>query len=350
VNNKTCSWVLALVVVAAVSAGGADQVRRLAVELADGSRIIGVPEVTSVGFSGPFVRTKVPLDALSGITVMEDRETVKLAFSNGDRLTGVLDTGAIALTTMVGRVSIPLAQVRAIRVMAGVGGGGLVLHYAFDEDTDESVKDASGMGNHGTRNGDVSYEQGHKGKAARFKAPDTYILSDAAALNVKDWQAFTVSLWAMPKKHTTYGHVITRGPVTGSTPGGFSIAIGAQYGQGFLAVCTKPEDSNASVVYPSSPNAPSGWGSTHALNTWVHLAGTYDGKTCRYYINGVLKTEVPATGPAMWDNPDSKLVVGTFGRTPYIHWGDMYFDGLIDDLRIYNRTLAPAEVVALAEQ
>jgi hypothetical protein len=69
---------------------------------------------------------------------------------------------------------------------------------------------------------------------------------------------------------------------------------------------------------------------------WAHLAATYDGSTLRLYVNGtqvgtdiVTGTMAPSTGP---------LRIG--GNSLWDEW----FAGLIDNVRIYNRTLSPTEI------
>jgi len=71
-------------------------------------------------------------------------------------------------------------------------------------------------------------------------------------------------------------------------------------------------------------------------NTWVHLAGTYDGATLRLYLNGVQVNSRAETGPiATSTNP---LHIG--GDSIY----GQYFQGRIDEVRIYNRALSAPEI------
>ena len=74
--------------------------------------------------------------------------------------------------------------------------------------------------------------------------------------------------------------------------------------------------------------------STADLNVWMHLAMTYDGTTIRLYIDGVLVDS--ATGAHVSNNNPLR-----FGRwTP----ASEYWDGVVDEVRLYNRTLSQGEV------
>ena len=72
---------------------------------------------------------------------------------------------------------------------------------------------------------------------------------------------------------------------------------------------------------------------------WYHLAATWDGTQVRIYVNGVLdNTPASFTGPL---NTDTRpLCIG--GRAS----GD-WFDGILDDIRLYNRAITPEEVLHL---
>ena len=76
--------------------------------------------------------------------------------------------------------------------------------------------------------------------------------------------------------------------------------------------------------------------SSLALNTWTHLATTYDGATVRLFVNGTQVSSVAKTGViATSANP---LEIG--GDSIY----GQYFAGRIDEVRVYNTALTATEI------
>src|SRR5204863_1499266 len=73
-----------------------------------------------------------------------------------------------------------------------------------------------------------------------------------------------------------------------------------------------------------------------ALNTWSHLATTYDGANLRIYVNGTQVATKAITGNLL----TSTGVLRIGGNSV---WGE-YFSGLIDELRVYNRALTATEL------
>ncbi len=75
----------------------------------------------------------------------------------------------------------------------------------------------------------------------------------------------------------------------------------------------------------------------HELNTWIHYAVTYDGAVAKIFKNG---TEVQnKTGTFNIISNNSDVIIGRHGATPV-----RFFNGLIDEVAIYNRALSSAEV------
>lgn len=75
--------------------------------------------------------------------------------------------------------------------------------------------------------------------------------------------------------------------------------------------------------------------STHALNTWYHFVGTYDGINMKFYRNGVLTNSVAGSGTLGVNTVLMKI--GNYGSA-------YYSQGQIPIVRIYNKTLSAAEV------
>ncbi|MCX6927597.1 MAG: LamG domain-containing protein, partial [Verrucomicrobia bacterium] len=75
---------------------------------------------------------------------------------------------------------------------------------------------------------------------------------------------------------------------------------------------------------------------------WVHLVSTWDGTTIRHYLNGVQLQETAAfSGPIIAS--DAALIIGA--NVPF---NNTAFNGVLDDLQLYNHALSPAEIAALA--
>jgi len=81
-------------------------------------------------------------------------------------------------------------------------------------------------------------------------------------------------------------------------------------------------------------------------NSWTHVVITYDGATERYYLNGQLISSWPHAASPLFVNP-SILSLGA--RVVNVASNDIkeYFNGSIDELRIYNRVLTQSEAFSL---
>jgi hypothetical protein len=76
--------------------------------------------------------------------------------------------------------------------------------------------------------------------------------------------------------------------------------------------------------------------STHLLNTWYNVVGTYDGSNMRIYVNGSLKNTKAQTGTLATNSITAKI--GTYQGTNY------NLTGRIANVSIYNRVLTATEV------
>ena len=80
-------------------------------------------------------------------------------------------------------------------------------------------------------------------------------------------------------------------------------------------------------------------GISYALNTWVHITGTYDGSVIRQYTNGVQVDSLNYIG-----TPSSGGEVRINRRWDDVVTSGNLFDTNISNIKIYNRALTAAEV------
>ncbi len=88
-----------------------------------------------------------------------------------------------------------------------------------------------------------------------------------------------------------------------------------------------------------------------ADETWVHIASTFDGTNATLFINGRAVITKPFTlGP----KTDAHLLFGADELNPTggsavssKPWGGNFFNGALDDIRLYNYGMTASEVLAL---
>jgi hypothetical protein len=91
-----------------------------------------------------------------------------------------------------------------------------------------------------------------------------------------------------------------------------------------------------------------------ADETWVHIASTFDGTNATLFINGrAVITKPSALGP----KTDANLLFGADELNPTggsavssKPWGGNFFNGALDDIRLYNYGMTASEVLALYKQ
>jgi hypothetical protein len=92
---------------------------RLAIDLVDGSRLIGTPGLATVPVQTSYAKMDVPLTQIQALKIGDDHETVTLNLRNGDTLTGVISLKPIELKTLFGTASIGIEHIQQLRVTLG---------------------------------------------------------------------------------------------------------------------------------------------------------------------------------------------------------------------------------------
>lgn len=90
------------------------------------------------------------------------------------------------------------------------------------------------------------------------------------------------------------------------------------------------------------------------VGVWTHLALTFDGHSgaLALYVNGKLSNTVKSEMVGFIDGDTSPFVLGARGSpaNAEIVGGLRSFPGALDEVRLYNRVLSPAEVLTLAQE
>jgi len=191
------------------------------------------------------------------------------------------------------------------------------------------VYDNSSQENHGTAIGDANQTPNGKfGKAYVFDGNSDYIKL-AGDNSLQFTETFSISTWIKPTSWSDY------------EGGGLAIArrqnnyfLDIEYGEHFS------QKNFRFFVY--GLNAAEYPYADYNLNEWIHLVGTFDYQdSIKLYINGVEKDSVNMWGAKASYMNNQALIIGAQQTS------SDYFNGTIDDVIIFGRTLKPQEISAL---
>ena len=199
---------------------------------------------------------------------------------------------------------------------------GLVAYYPF---TGNAV-DASGNGNNGTVIGAVPCPDrfGNASSAYSFNGSSSYISFTAPPTNQTN--NVTLSAWINPASTNQAAMAVVLGYDDPGLGNGFALGIaggGLSAGNkvsGFLGGVTWV---NSGAVYP-------------ATNVWYHVVMVQQSGVTLFYVNGV-PTAITTTNNAI---TPTGFRIGSLD-------GIWFFNGKIDDVRVYNRALSSFEVSEL---
>jgi hypothetical protein len=183
--------------------------------------------------------------------------------------------------------------------------------------------DLSGNNNHGTLINGPTYSSTNGGSIVLDGSNDYIDFGNSASLNaIGGTTNITVSGWAY---YTAYGG------------GGQSYSVLTVKGSPWTWLLENYLDTFRFRIVAGGADVSVGDVTTHQLNVWYNVVGTYDGSNMRLYINGVLKNTVPQTGTLATNSETAKI--GTWQGTNY------NLTGRVSNVSIYNRVLTAAEVL-----
>ncbi|MEW5976923.1 MAG: LamG-like jellyroll fold domain-containing protein, partial [Acidobacteriota bacterium] len=215
---------------------------------------------------------------------------------------------------------------------SGPGGGtsgaqsllirGVVAAYGFNEGSGLVVADSSGNSNGGDITGASWAAVGRFGKALSFDGSTSWVtINDANWLDLTT--GMTLEAWVYPTVVPTgWQNILVK------EQGG-----GLVYGLYASSSASKPKNRPGTSVYVGSQQNLFG-GNQLAAGTWTHLAATYDGVAMRLFVDGTQVASQAQTGPIQVSDGLIRIG-GNSGR---------FFNGLIDEVRIYNHALSAAQI------
>jgi hypothetical protein len=196
-------------------------------------------------------------------------------------------------------------------------------------------------GNHGTLMGGAGFATGMVGQAFSFDGVDDFV-SIADALSFDLTTAITLDAWIRRTKFDAFQCIV--GKFSGNA---FPYAPGPDAQRSYMLYIHNSE--RLAMIISTNGGQGSGdhayvFGSSVPLNTWVHVAGTYDGSSINIYLNGDPAGSVPYTQPAFVST--APVTIGTFVQGGY-QQQILSFGGNIDEVEIFNRALSASEIASI---
>jgi len=200
---------------------------------------------------------------------------------------------------------------------------GLVGYWNFEEGSGTIAADSSGNGNDVTLRNGPTWTIGRVGQALNLDGVDDYALKLNPSYNFtgNPTKSFSVSAWFNPRACVSLS--------------GLALADDGTSYSDVLRLATVGEY----WIMQLRPGGTHADGGNCALNQWHHLTGVYNaGETKIYlYYNGVLADSKVVSNPS----------TSGFRDRVNIGFAQEYFDGLIDEVRVYDRALSASDVMEI---
>ncbi|MEJ5259472.1 MAG: carbohydrate-binding domain-containing protein [Anaerohalosphaeraceae bacterium] len=194
--------------------------------------------------------------------------------------------------------------------------GTLRAYYEFED----SVLDST-FAYHGTASGSPAYTVGRIGRAIVLDGVDDFVSLPAGVVNTTD---FTAAAWVYWNSGGNWQRLFDFGGGTSEY-----LFLTPRSGANTLRFAITKEGNANEQILETDPLP---------IGQWVHVAVTLCGHTGILYVNGTPRV----AGQIRLDPSEINAVNNAIGKSQFS--GDPYFNGRIDDFRIYNYALTPEAV------
>ncbi len=194
--------------------------------------------------------------------------------------------------------------------------------------------DRSGAGNNGTLTNGPTVSPGKVGQALSFDGSNDYVnIGDVSS--VEGVSQISMSAWIKPRSLVDYGGIISK--YTGLFSD-LTLNLGGGVTNGNTAIAVSIRNGSNSYGYTNAGYI--------SVNNWTFVTFVFDGtqtgnaNRLKIYINGTeVALSFSGTIPATTASNDANLNIGKVNT--------IYFDGTIDEPRIYNTALTATQIQAL---
>jgi hypothetical protein len=198
---------------------------------------------------------------------------------------------------------------------------GAVAYWKFDETTGTTAYDSIENNDGNLTNGPL-WTSGKYENGIMFDGMDDYV-NVGNVVSLKPTDAVSISAWINYKGH----------PPANTLDGIIGYNDGSNFGYQirYFGVWQ--------FVLRNGSTTISANGGTITANEWHHLVGTYNRTHANFYVDSILKQTSLLIAPIVY--PSTSLFIGKVGS-----WTS-YFNGTIDEVAIWNRSLSDQEVAKL---
>jgi hypothetical protein len=203
----------------------------------------------------------------------------------------------------------------------------LVLYLTFDEGSGSIVYDYSGNKNNGILYNDPDWVDGKFGKALNFDGIDDYVII-GDVFGFEGNATFSVVFWVFDRGFDgKWARLVSKEKI--ATPRQGWLVVRAASENKYKLERWRDGVGDAVSIY-------------YTPNQWNFIAFTYNGSHMRGYLNGALISSSQSTL--------SLIPTGTPLTIGKISDGAEFFNGIIDEVRIYNKALSEEEIKFLYEE
>lgn len=206
---------------------------------------------------------------------------------------------------------------------------GLIGHWPFDSLKQGRLRNAAGIGLDAIVLGDISMQEGVFETALYIK--DRHAIRIKANETFNNLSSMTISAWVSPTELSGYREIFRK------EDGDRRILFSFQHGGTILSLGLNVEGSGYEELDAKVQPA--------LLKNlqWHHVVGTFDGEKMRVYLDGLEIGSKKKPGRMISGGGADAFLGSLAGR------GEFY-QGLIDDLRIYNIALTGEQITELHEK